>query len=92
MVKMNPWKTGIALAVTMAVSYIVCAVLYNVWPERGLDFLNALFHGLDFRKLETATPFRISIILYPLTVLVVWGFVVGALFAFIRNLIHRTAE
>lgn len=92
MTKMDPWKTGIALALTMAVSYIVCAVLYSLWPERGLDFLNALFHGLDFRKLETARAFRLSIIVYPLTVLVVWGFVVGSLFAFIHNFIHRAGE
>lgn len=81
----TPWKTGASLALTMAVSYIVCAVLYGLWPEQGIEFLNALFHGLDFGRLVSPTPFTARTAIFPLIVLMVWGFVVGAVFAWVDN-------
>ena len=88
MASMNPWKTGVALALTLAIGYTVCAGAYALAPERGIDFLNALFHGLDFRKLVTAGPFTFLMFAYPLFVFVVWGFLVGALYAWLHNLLH----
>ena len=44
--KTSHWHTGRSLAITMAISYTVCALLYRLWPEQGVAFLNALFHGL----------------------------------------------
>ena len=82
----SPWKTGAALAVTVAVSYAVCTVLFVLWPDRGIEFMNGLAHGLDFAKLTAATPFRISQFYYPFTVLVVWAFAVGTLFGWMHNL------
>lgn len=82
-----PYKTGLALALTMAISYFVCAILYGLWPERGIDFLNALFHGLDFHRLATPMPFTFGMFLFPLVVLMGWGFLVGALFAWLHNLL-----
>ncbi len=79
----SPWKSGAALAVTMAISYILCAVAYALWPAQGVAFLNALFHGLDFGRLTTPAPFVLATALVPLLVLAVWGFVVGTVFAWI---------
>ncbi|WP_024303450.1 DUF5676 family membrane protein [Pseudogulbenkiania sp. MAI-1] len=84
----QPWKTGLALALAIAVVYFVCAILYGLWPEKGIDFLNALFHGLDFHKLATPVPFTFSMFLYPLLVLMVWGFLVGTIFAWLHDLLH----
>jgi hypothetical protein len=83
----NPWRTGAALAITMAISYTVCAALYALWPEQGVEFLNALFHGLDFHKLAAPATFRAITFIYPLAVLVVWGFGVGALFGFVQRML-----
>jgi hypothetical protein len=88
MASMNPRKTGVALAVTLAISYAVCAIAYALAPERGIDFLNALFHGLDFRKLAAAGPFTFLMFVYPLVVFMVWGFLVGALYAWLHNFFH----
>ena len=85
MTTMYPWRTGATLALTLVITYTVCALLYALAPERGIDFLNALFHGLDFRKLQTPTPFTFLMFMYPLLVFVVWGFAVGALFAGLHN-------
>jgi hypothetical protein len=32
--------------------YSVCAVAWTVWHEAALDFLDTLFHGQDFRKIQ----------------------------------------
>lgn len=55
-------------AATLAISYTVCAVAYALMPDPGIDFLNALFHGLDFRKLGTPMPFTFAMFVYPLVV------------------------
>jgi len=48
--------------------------------------LNALFHGLDFRKLQmVAAPFSVPGFVYALIVLMVWAYVVGAIFVLVRN-------
>jgi hypothetical protein len=72
----------------MAFSYFVCAILYGLWPEQGILFLNSLFHGLDFHKLATPKPFTFAMFLYPLLVLMVWGFLVGTVFAWLHNLLQ----
>ncbi|KWF26701.1 hypothetical protein WL88_10730 [Burkholderia diffusa] len=82
------WKFGVALALTLATAYTVCAVLYAAWPTLGIDLLNALFHGLDFHKLDTGEPFTLRMFVYPFAVFVVWGFAVGTLFAWVHNLFY----
>jgi len=84
---MNPWRTGATLALTLAVSYTVYALLYVLFPERGIEFLNALFHGLNFRRLGEPMPFTFGLFMVPLLVFVVWGFLVGALYASLHNLL-----
>ena len=81
----QPTENGVALGLTLAVSYTVCAVASALWPENGIDFLNALFHGLDFRKLAVATPMTFSTFFYPLVILTLWGFAVGTLYAWLQR-------
>lgn len=88
----NPLRTGVAVSLTIVIAYTVCAALFAMWPERGVDFLNALFHGLDFHKLEPSIPFTFQMFLYPLVVFLIWGFVVGALFGWFHNLVHGSGD
>lgn len=85
-----PWKTGAALALTMAISYLVCTVLHAVWPDAGVVFLNALFHGLDFRQLGTPQPPSLAMVWPPLLVLGGWGFVVGTLFSWLLQKLTKS--
>jgi 2TM family of unknown function (DUF5676) len=84
----GPWKTGVTLSTTLSITYTVCALGYALMPERGLDFLNALFHGLDFRRLGAPMPFTFLMFVYPLIVFMVWGFAVGTLYAWLHNALH----
>ena len=63
----NALKTGAAFATTVAVGYALCTVVFSLWPEAAANFMNALFHGLDFRKLQSgATLFSFGSFLYAL--------------------------
>lgn len=88
----NPWRTGATLALTLTITYTICALFYALAPERGIDFLNALFHGLDFRQLQTPMPFTFLMFMYPLFVFVICGFAVGALFSWLHGLFHTRAR
>ena len=76
--------TGVALAITVGIGYAACALAFRVWPDASMEFMNALFHGLDFRKLARGpAPFDFSAFFYALFVSVVWAFALGALFSWL---------
>jgi small-conductance mechanosensitive channel len=77
----NPILTGTALAVTVAVGYTACAIAFWAWPDAAATFMNALFHGLDFRKLQSGPAlFSFGSFLFALAVAVVWAFVLGTVY------------
>jgi len=76
--------TGAALAITVGIGYAACALAFRLWPDAAMDFMNALFHGLDFRKLARgAAPFDFGSFLFALFLSVVWAFALGALFGWL---------
>ena len=85
MINLNPWKFGVVLSATIAVSYTICAIFWYSFSSLGLDFLNALFHGIDFRKIYSVAPFAFTSFLSVLAVLVVWAYALGVIYALLRN-------
>ena len=82
----NIVRTGTALALTVGIAYSLCTLVFWAWPEAAAVFMNGLFHGLDFRKLQSgAALFSFGSFAYALFVMVAWAFGVGALFAWIRE-------
>ena len=80
----SPWRFGAALAVTIAVGYGLCTVVFGVWPESAAGFMMALFHGLDFRKLQAGPSlFNFESFGYATVVLAGWAFMLGTLFAWL---------
>lgn len=86
---MKPIQTGVALSVTVALFYSLCTLIEIMWPAQFIGFMNALFHGLDFRPLQAAgaSPWRDYF--YALIVVALWGFAVGAFFAGLHNALDR---
>ena len=75
---------GVALAITVGVGYTACALAFRAWPDAAMQFMNALFHGLDFRRLQSGpVPFDFGSFLPALLVAVVWAFALGALFGWL---------
>ena len=85
MSQLNPWRTGAALALTIAVGYSACTLIFGLWPSAAMQFLNTLFHGLDFSKLETGEPWSFTAFVCVFLIFAVWGFLMGALFAWFHN-------
>ena len=86
----NPLRTGIALSATVGFAYAACSLFFWLWPEAGVTMANALFHGLDFRKLQSGPAlFQFGGFVYALVVMMVWSFVLGALFAWLRGNVAR---
>ena len=88
--RLRPLLVGTSLAVTVAIGYTLCTAAWAIWNEAALDFLNALFHGLDFRKiLLPHREYGLWLFAYPLVVVSIWAFLVGALYSVINNVLRR---
>ena len=83
---MNPLRIGTVLALTVALAYAVCTLVFWIWPDAAMQFMNALFHGLDFRKLRDETgAFGFGSFVISLAGIAVWGFLVGCVFGWLSN-------
>jgi hypothetical protein len=71
---MKPLQTGLALSATVALFYTLCTVVEVTWPDQFMGFMNALFHGLDFRKLITSDAYDWSSFFYALILMTIWAF------------------
>jgi hypothetical protein len=86
----NPTKTGAALAATVAIGYAACTLVFWLWPEAAASFMNTLFHGLDFRKLQSGpTLFNFGSFIYALVGITLWAFGLGALFGWLSGRMQR---
>ena len=82
---LNPsLRTGTTFAATVTIAYTACAILFWLFPEAAASFMNALFHGLDFRKLQTASDFTLAGFVYALVGITAWAFIFGALFGWLQ--------
>jgi hypothetical protein len=80
-----PWRFGAAFALTVMAGYAVCTAIWLLFTEPSIAFVNALFHGLDFRRLHVGGTFAFSSWLFALAVLSAWAFLMGALFAQVHD-------
>ena len=85
MEKLNPWKFGAVLSLAVGINYVLCSIVWMTWTERSIDFLSALFHGLDFHKLQVVGTFSLSSFVYALAAFMIWVYAIGAIYALIRN-------
>jgi hypothetical protein len=83
---MTALRTGLAFAVTVAVAYAACALVFRLWPEAAAAYLNVLFHGLDFGKLRVgADLFSFTGFIHALAVTTLWAFLFGVLFGALQQ-------
>lgn len=80
-----PLRTGVALAVTAAVSYALCTLVWLAAPGAFLTFMNSLFHGLDFSPLLQRAPFSWVGSFEAGMVMTVWAFLAGSFFEWLRQ-------
>lgn len=87
---LTPIRTGAAFAVTAGVGYTLCTLAFWLFPEVAANFIDGLFHGLEFRKLQSGTTlFEFNRFFYVLMILEVWAFWLGALFGWVYEWLGR---
>ena len=89
---LNAFRFGLVFALTVVISYAVCTLAWMAFTEQSIVILNALFHGLDFRKLYVGGGFSVSDWAYAMAVLMVWAFLTGMLFAALRGRLARESS
>jgi hypothetical protein len=87
MTKLNPWTFGAVVSITVVIGYVLCTLFWLAFTEYSLDFLSTLFHGMNFREIYTPTGFALGGYLGVLVVFLVWGYVMGVIYATVRNLL-----
>ena len=85
----KPWVIGAALAVTVGVVYVVCAVAVALFPDGTLAFFNTWAHGVDVTlvKRPATKPLATTEWIFGFVSIVVSGYLVGALYGWARNLL-----
>ena len=86
---MTPMRTGTALAITVAVFYALCALVWLLAPGPFLGFMNSLFHGMDFSGMVQARPFSWPGFLMVLIVLSFWALFAGSFFSWLLGRMTR---
>ena len=82
----NSLRTGTALALTVGIGYIACSIIFWIWPAAAMAFMNGLFHGLDFGRLQTTSAiFDFSSTIEATLILMAWAFGLGTLFGLIHD-------
>lgn len=88
MTRSNPFRLGGAFAATVGVGYALCTLVFWIFPQAAGNFMNALFHGLDFSPLATAGGFTFGSFAYGAAVLVAWAFMLGTVYGWIAERFH----
>lgn len=78
-------RTGAAFAVTVALFYALCTLVWAVAPGPFMNFMNSLFHGLDFTPMLKPGAFSWASFVGALAVMSVWAFLAGTFFAWLRQ-------
>ncbi len=86
---MTPFRTGLALAITVGGFYALCALAWALAPGPFLSLMNNLFHGMDFSSMVKPQPFAFPGFLAALLVLSVWAMLAGMLFTWLLNRLTR---
>lgn len=87
--KLNPLRTGSALALTGVAINLICAVAVYFFPEAIVGFVNAWVHGLDLSLIMSEKLWTLGGVVYGLFGVALTGFLGGALFAIFYNLTGR---
>ncbi|CAJ0696305.1 MULTISPECIES: DUF5676 family membrane protein [Ralstonia] len=79
---MKPLRTGATFAFTVMLFYALCAMVWYAFPEPFMQFMTALFHGIDFHTLQSGKA-TLGSTAYADVILGVWAFVAATFFAWL---------
>ncbi|MGC5887500.1 DUF5676 family membrane protein [Ralstonia pseudosolanacearum] len=79
---MKPLKTGVTFAITVMLFYALCAIVWFTLPEPFMQFMKALFHGIDFSSLQSGNATIVGTV-YADAILGIWAFLAATFFAWL---------
>ena len=82
-------RTGSALGITAVLLNGVCAALIALWPEESISFANAWMHGVDLQLIRATESLTLGGFFYGLIGLAASSFVVGVVYAWVYNQLHK---
>lgn len=82
---MTPLRAGSTLAITVAVFYSACALIWALAPQASLTWMNSLFHGLDFTTMMRPRAFTWGGFLAAIVVLAISGLALGAFYNWLAS-------
>lgn len=85
--KLNPWRVGSAMALTVAIVNVICAAAVYLFPDGTISFINSWTHGLDLTVLSSNKPWTVDSMANGLFNVTLMGYLIGTLFAFCFNLV-----
>lgn len=85
--KLSIPSVGIALGVTLALTSMLCALAFAIWPNATLDFFGAFMHGLDLNAVRSTVPMSLGRVLYGVVGLGIVGLLAGVVYASIYNVV-----
>lgn len=87
----NPVSTGLTLAITVGLLYLLCALVVAIAPEALMAALGLVAHGLNLAPLmQQVAPISLPAVLVGLLALMVYGFIAGLLFGLVNNVFSRS--
>ncbi|MBY0414173.1 MAG: hypothetical protein K2Q18_08405 [Bdellovibrionales bacterium] len=86
----SPKTTALALGLTMATTYSLCAIVMAISPTLVLNFAKAVAHGVNLNALEIGEmTFTFSGYLLGLIFITAYAMIAGFIYGTIRNLFAR---
>lgn len=82
--KLNVHKVGLSLAIVSGISYLVCALLFALFPTQTLEVIDNIFHGISIKSLAEKSVSLAGIAIGLVEIAVV-AYLLGALFAWVYN-------
>lgn len=77
--------TGLALGITSALLYTICAAAIKLWPTLTVGFFNSWFHGIDLMSIFNPVKLTWITFFKGLVSIVVAAYITGALYGWIYN-------
>ena len=87
--RLNLSRVALAAGSVAAILYSLCAMIVAVLPSgSGAKLANMIFHGIDFSSIAVKN-ITLANFLPGLIIIFIWGWLIGALFALVYNMMGR---
>ncbi len=90
---LSPLGYGVALAITVGILYLSCAVVSMIAPAALADAIDVVAHGVNISPLtDNVAPVKLGDVIIGLLYIGCYSFVAGVLFGAIRNRMAGTSR